>query len=134
MKISKSDIFDFILNGKILGIELGGNKDDLIKKIGEPIHYEPQKKKSKGILNYEKVNIYIYDNTISSFSFNSFLSGRNLDLCRINLPEIIGFLEKNRISFDFKESNDEEELDFIFLKNYQLGFLDGLLCYLWAEI
>ncbi|HGO5848643.1 hypothetical protein [Mannheimia haemolytica] len=133
MKIGKLDIFNFILNGKVLGIELGEHKDDLIKKIGSPIYYEPQKKKNKGILNYGKLNIYIYDDTISSFSFNHFLSGYDLDLCKINLHEIIVFLNQNGISFDFKESNDKDELDFIFLKKYQLGFSDGLLCYFWAE-
>lgn len=53
MKISKSDIFDFILNGKILGVELGGNKDDLIKKLEILFITSHKKRKVKEFLIME---------------------------------------------------------------------------------
>ncbi|WP_044469610.1 hypothetical protein [Mannheimia massilioguelmaensis] len=133
MKITKSEILNFILNGEILGFKLGDNKDYLIKKIGTPIHYEPQKKRNKGILNYGKLNVYIYNDTVSSFSFNDLLEYSNLELCKIILSEITEFLEKNKIHFNLKKSKDINELDFIFFKNYQLGFSDDSLCYFWIE-
>lgn len=53
MKISKLDIFNFILNGKVLGIELGEHKDDLIKKLEVQSIMSRKKRKTKEFLIME---------------------------------------------------------------------------------
>lgn len=133
MKISKHDIFNLILNSEMLGITLGAKKEDIIKNMGNPIHYEPQKKKNKGILNYGKLNIYIYNNTVLSFSFNDTLQNSSHKLCKMTQSEIIKFLEKIGYYFQIKKSSDPNEFDFIVFKHCQLGFLGDLLCYFWIE-
>ncbi len=127
---------DFLREQKILGIGGGDTKTDVIRKLGEPLFYEPQRKKNKGILSYGRLNVYIYNEKVLSFSFNNLLDDEDemFYLDKINLSEILEMFNHIGLQFSYKKAESIYEYDFISFNKCQLGFMDNILCYFWVEI
>ena len=71
MLIERNDIYELITNQSFKTINLGDQKDKIIKIFGTPLFIEPEKKASPEIISYGCVDFYFRKNILNGFSFNS---------------------------------------------------------------
>ena len=106
MIVTKEDIMNLIFHKCFYGVTIGETKSKVVSLLGEPIHFQPQRKKNKEILLYDGINIYLYNSLV--------------------------ILDDQCIEYKI-ELNEEGEYDFISFNCVQVGFLDNKLSYIWLS-
>ena len=144
MIVTKEDIMNLIFHKCFYGVAIGETKSKVVSLLGEPIHFQPQRKKNKEILlsSFRKVNyrILLYDG-VNIYLYNSLVMEVSIDFSKsslfklkenISIHSIINILDDQCIEYKI-ELNEEGEYDFISFNSIQVGFLDNKLSYIWLS-
>ena len=70
MIVTKEDIMNSIFHKCFYGVAIGEIKSKVVSLLGEPIHFQPQRKKNKEILLYDGINIYLYNSLVMEVSID----------------------------------------------------------------
>ena len=132
MSVTKEDIMNLIFHKCFCGVAIGEIKSKVVSLLGEPIHFQPQRKKNKEILLYDGINIYLYNSLVMEVSID-FLKSSSFKLKEnISIHSLINILDDQCIEYKI-ELNEEGEYDFILFNSIQVGFLDNKLSYIWLS-
>ena len=132
MIVTKEDIMNLIFHKCFCGVAIGEIKSKVVSLLGEPIHFQPQRKKNKEILLYDGINIYLYNSLVMEVSID-FLKLSSFKLKEnISIHSLINILDDQCIEYKI-ELNEEGEYDFISFNCVQVGFLDNKLSYIWLS-
>ena len=129
MIVTKEDIMNLIFHKCFCGVAIGEIKSKVVSLLGEPIHFQPQRK-NREILLYDGINIYLYNSIVMEVDFlksSSFKLKEN-----ISIHSLINILDDQCIEYKI-ELNEEGEYDFILFNSIQVGFLDNKLSYIWLS-
>jgi len=132
MSVTKEDIMNLIFHKCFCGVAIGEIKSKVVSLLGEPIHFQPQRKENKEILLYDGINIYLYNSLVMEVSID-FLKSSSFKLKEnISIHSLINILDDQCIEYKI-ELNEEGEYDFILFNSIQVGFLDNKLSYIWLS-
>ena len=132
MIVTKEDIMNLIFHKCFCGVAIGEIKSKVVSLLGEPIHFQPQRKENKEILLYDGINIYLYNSLVMEVSID-FLKSSSFKLKKnVSIYSLINILDKKCIEYKI-ELNEEGEYDFISFNSIQVGFLDNKLSYIWLS-
>ena len=132
MSVTKEDIMNLIFHKCFCGVAIGEIKSKVVSLLGEPIHFQPQRKENKEILLYDGINIYLYNSLVMEVSID-FLKSSSFKLKEnISIYSLINILDEQCIEYKI-ELNEEGEYDFISFNSIQVGFLDNKLSYIWLS-
>ena len=124
MIVTKEDIMNLIFHKCFYGVTIGETKSKVVSLLGEPIHFQPQRKKNKEILLYDSL---VMEVSIDFLKLSSFKLKEN-----ISIHSLINILDDQCIEYKI-ELNEEGEYDFISFNCVQVGFLDNKLSYIWLS-
>ena len=132
MIVTKEDIMNLIFHQCFCGVAIGEIKSKVVSLLGEPIHFQPQRKENKEIVLYDGINIYLYNSLVMEVSID-FLKSSSFKLKEnISIHSLINILDDQCIKYKI-ELNEEGEYDFISFNSIQVGFLDNKLSYIWLS-
>lgn len=100
--LSLNDIQNLLLNQHLQGLHIGQAKAAVLEQFGQPLEWEPQKKKNPAIFAYGILQVYLFNSAVTGFSVDNQRKGffdNDIVLAIITELEIMQFLARHDIPY-----------------------------------
>ena len=128
--LREDDIYLFLNSGVVKNLSLGMHKNQIINLFGMPDNYEPQKKLKKEIMEYGRLNIYLFNGSVKCFSISALNKNKfsNIYFEHISKNCILKYIDINSLSI--KKLFEFDDIEYFQINDKKIGFLIDILIYI----